>query len=94
MFVNGELYFAQSIKITPIQKYFRKVLLLINMELTRRSLLKTITWRIIATCDTFVISYLITGQLAWASAIASLEVFTKIGLYYLHERGWSRIKII
>ena len=58
----------------------------------KRSLLKTVSWRALATFDTFVISYLITGELAWASAIASLEVFTKIGLYYLHERGWERIK--
>lgn len=58
----------------------------------KRSLVKTISWRVLATFDTFVISYLITGELAWASAIASLEVFTKIGLYYLHERGWERIK--
>ena len=69
-------------------------IVIVNTSTPKRSILKTITWRIIATCDTFVISYLITGELAWASAIASLEVFTKIGLYYLHERGWSRIKII
>ena len=58
----------------------------------KRSLLKTISWRALATFDTFVISYLITGDLAWASAIASIEVFTKIGLYYLHERGWEKVK--
>ena len=68
-------------------------IVIVNTSTPKRSILKTITWRIVATCDTFVISYLITGELAWASAIASLEVFTKIGLYYLHERGWSRIKI-
>ena len=58
----------------------------------KRSFVKTISWRALATFDTFVISYLITCELAWASAIASLEVFTKVGLYYLHERGWEKIK--
>ncbi len=64
-----------------------------NTSTPKRSILKTITWRIVATTDTFLISYFVTGKWAWASAIASIEVVTKIGLYYLHERGWSRIKI-
>jgi len=65
-----------------------------NVSTRKRSLLKTISWRALATFDTFVISYLITGQLTWASAIASLEVFTKVALYYFHERVWERVKIL
>jgi len=57
-----------------------------------RSIYKTISWRIIATTDTFLISWLITGYFAWATAIASVEVFTKMGLYYFHERSWARIQ--
>lgn len=64
-----------------------------NTSTPKRSILKTITWRIVATTDTFLISFFITGQWTWASAIAGVEVVTKMGLYYLHERGWSRIKI-
>lgn len=41
--------------------------------------------------DTVVISYLITGQLRWALSIGFVELFTKVGLYYLHERVWDRI---
>ena len=57
-----------------------------------RSIYKTITWRFLATTDTFIISYFITGYLGWAASIASIEVFTKVGLYYLHERGWALVK--
>ena len=57
-----------------------------------RTIYKTISWRIIATTDTFLISYFVTGFIAWATAIATVEVFTKMGLYYVHERGWSRIQ--
>ena len=58
----------------------------------KRSLAKTLTWRILATSDTFFISWLITGRFDWAGMIAGFEVMTKMVLYYLHERGWNKIK--
>ena len=62
------------------------------MNVTRqRSALKAITWRIIGTADTFVISWVITKEPVTAAAIASFEVLTKTILYYLHERGWNKI---
>jgi uncharacterized membrane protein len=57
-----------------------------------KSVVKTISWRCVATVDTFAIAWLITGHLDWASAIAGLEILTKTVLYYLHERGWAKIK--
>ena len=57
-----------------------------------RSVYKTISWRVIATTDTFIISYFVTGYFAWATAIASVEVFTKMFLYYFHERAWLKVK--
>lgn len=56
-----------------------------------RSLVKAISWRVTGTLDTFIISWLITSELAIAGTIASVEVFTKILLFWLHERGWNRI---
>ena len=56
-----------------------------------RSLFKTVTWRCIAAGDTFLIGWLITGNLAFAGSIASVEVLTKMGLYYMHERAWARV---
>jgi uncharacterized membrane protein len=57
----------------------------------QRSALKAITWRIVGTADTFVISLVITKEPFTAGAIASLEVLTKTILYYFHERGWNKI---
>ena len=56
-----------------------------------RSLAKAISWRILASADTFLISYIITGKLSWAGSITLLEIITKTVLYYLHERGWNKI---
>ena len=56
-----------------------------------RSLLKTVSWRAIAAADTFLIGWLITGNLIFAGSIASVEVLTKMGLYYMHERAWARV---
>jgi len=64
---------------------------LLGREKHGRSLAKAISWRTTGTIDTFVISYLVTGKVALASAIAGVEVVTKIVLYYFHERIWSAI---
>ena len=58
-----------------------------------RSILKAVSWRTLGTIDTFVLSWIITGQIQLAAAIGGIEVFTKIALYYIHERLWQRIKI-
>lgn len=57
----------------------------------RVSLIKTISWRVIGTIDTMVISYLLTGQLDIAMSLGGIEVVSKMILYYLHERTWVRI---
>ena len=62
------------------------------METHKRSLAKAISWRITGTLDTFIISWVITGHLALAGGIAATEVITKVGLYWLHERVWNRIR--
>ena len=60
------------------------------MQMYTKALFKTISWRILATTDTFLISWLLTGTVAIAAGIASLEVITKMVLYYLHELAWER----
>lgn len=57
-----------------------------------RSVVKTISWRITATVTTVVLVWAFTGQIATALAIGSVEVFLKMLLYYLHERGWEKTK--
>ena len=55
----------------------------------KRSFFKTLTWRCLATTDTFALSFFVTGNLAFAGSIASIEVLTKLVLYYWHERTWD-----
>lgn len=54
----------------------------------KRHIAKTISWRVIGTIDTIVLSGVITGSWATGLAIGGVEVFTKMGLYFLHERTW------
>ncbi|MFN5366753.1 MAG: DUF2061 domain-containing protein [Bacteroidota bacterium] len=56
-----------------------------------RSLLKGISWRVIGTLDTILLSYIFTGSIKIAAAIGGTEVISKVGLYYLHERAWQRV---
>lgn len=56
-----------------------------------RSVTKAVTWRFTGSIDTFVVSWLLTGQLHVAAGIAGIEFFTKIALYYFHERVWHKI---
>ena len=57
-----------------------------------RSLFKARTWRVIASLDTFFLSYIITGRFDWATSIAIFEIITKAIIYYFHERAWNRVK--
>ena len=60
-------------------------------EAHTRSLLKAVSWRLTGSIDTFVIGFIVTGKIGVAGTIASVEVVTKIVLYYLHERAWTAI---
>ena len=60
-------------------------------EKAYRSIAKTISWRTVGTLDTVIIAYLITGNLKMAASIGSIELFTKMVLYYFHERAWNKI---
>jgi len=61
-------------------------------ESRKRSLLKTFSWRVLASIDTFLISWLISGKISIGISIATLEVITKLVIYYFHERAWDKIK--
>ncbi len=56
-----------------------------------RSVVKTISWRALGTLDTFIISFFITSDTVMAASIASIEIVTKLVLYYFHERAWNKI---
>ncbi len=54
-----------------------------------RSILKAFSWRIIATCTTGAIAYVVTGKIKVALIIGGMEFVVKIAFYYLHERAWQ-----
>ena len=56
-----------------------------------RSVAKAISWRLIGTLDTLLISFILTGEVAIAASIASIDFVTKMFLYFFHERLWNKI---
>ena len=60
-------------------------------ESHRRTGIKTASWRIVASTDTILIAWFYTGNIATAMSIGGLEVFTKLILYFVHERIWTKI---
>jgi uncharacterized membrane protein len=61
------------------------------VSLPKRSLVKTLTWRIFAELDTFAVGYFITGSIMLSLSIVGIESTTKTVLYYLHERAWGHV---
>jgi uncharacterized membrane protein len=61
------------------------------MDSTKRSLVKTISWRITGSTATFLIAYILTGNLAVAGVIGVAQMISNTILYYFHERIWNRI---
>lgn len=54
----------------------------------KRHAAKAVSWRIVGTLDTVLIGWLVTGDPLIGVSIGAIEVATKLGLYYLHERAW------
>ena len=59
-----------------------------------RHIAKAITWRIVGTIDTVLLSWLITGSGITGLKIGVAEVVTKMVLYYFHERAWFNFNIV
>ncbi len=57
-----------------------------------RSVAKALSWRVVGTLDTLVVSYVLTGEISIAASIASIDFLTKLVLYFFHERIWNAIK--
>jgi uncharacterized membrane protein len=57
----------------------------------RRSLAKSLTWRVIAIVSTLLIGYALTGSWAFALSLTLVSNVINFVLYYLHERIWLGI---
>jgi len=65
----------------------------IKYKAKRRHIAKTLTWRVIGTLDTVLVSWFLLGDPMAGLQIGAAEFFTKMVLYYLHERAWFNVEI-
>lgn len=81
-----------------IYYYHERIWFMTKVKLSSavRHLLKTITWRVIASITTFVLAYLIFKEdpeaMEKATGIALVESILKMFFYYVHERAWHTSK--
>jgi len=61
-------------------------------ETNKRSIVKGISWRVIATTTTIIIVYVFFGRLDLAIAAGMIETVLKVGLYWAHERAWFKVQ--
>lgn len=59
----------------------------------KRHIAKTLSWRLVGTLDTILLSWLLSGDPITGLKIGFAELITKMLLYYMHERTWLRVQI-
>lgn len=62
-----------------------------TIDTHKRSLIKTISWRVAAFAITFLVAYIWTKDLVFATSLGVVANLIKMGAYYLHERIWSQL---
>lgn len=62
------------------------------IETKKRSLVKSITWRIICIVVSIITAYFLTGKIDVSVAIGTIYNGITMMLYYLHERFWNRLE--
>lgn len=63
-----------------------------SKEAHLRSIMKAVSYRLLATVATGTIAFIFTRRLDISLGIAAAEAVAKILCYYIHERLWSYIK--
>ncbi|TXD83966.1 DUF2061 domain-containing protein [Subsaximicrobium wynnwilliamsii] len=64
-----------------------------NDQSHKRHIAKAVTWRLVGTIDTIILSWIISGNPLTGLKIGMAEVLTKMVLYYFHERVWFKINL-
>ncbi len=57
-----------------------------------RHFIKPFTWRLLASVDTLLISSILFNDIKLGFELSIYEVFTKIILYFLHDKLWYQSK--
>lgn len=61
------------------------------MEKPIRSLVKAVSWRIVATLTTILLVFAFTRNWVLSGGVGSAELLVKIAVYYVHERIWNML---
>ena len=61
-------------------------------DTNKRSIVKGISWRVVATTTTIAIVYFFFDRLDLAIAAGMIETVLKVGLYWVHERAWFKVQ--
>jgi uncharacterized membrane protein len=62
-----------------------------SFETRKRSIVKALSWRVLAGIITSCVALAMTGQLEFAAKIGLIDTLVKLLIYFLHERIWNRI---
>lgn len=60
-------------------------------ESHRRTLIKTVSYRILGATVTGALTWWFTGSFEMGLTLGTADTLAKFGLYYAHERAWARI---
>ena len=91
-FIGLKIGFSEMVTKMILYYFHERLWFKLNvLQSQKRHLLKTLTWRLIGTLDTVILSWIITGNPLTGLKIGAAEIVTKMILYYLHERAWYRI---
>ena len=58
----------------------------------KRHLAKALTYRVFGSAGTAAIAYIATGDARIGLSVGLIDSVAKIGIYYLHERAWYKVK--
>lgn len=61
------------------------------MDSTKRSIVKAISWRLVATLITTTLVYALTGKIEFAAQIGLADTTLKFLTYFGHERLWNKL---
>jgi len=96
-FTGLKIGFSETITKMLLYYAHERVWIRVNLDKNKelkesrlRHIIKTITWRLIGTIDTILLSWLISGDVFTGLKIGGAELATKPILYYLHERVWYK----
>jgi uncharacterized membrane protein len=62
------------------------------LDTHKRTIIKTISWRAVATFTTALVTFLLTGRADFAISVGVADSLVKFLIYYFHERLWSRTR--